>query len=126
MVQNEKQLAGVNSTKNGQPMRLRVLDLPTPPELAKAVKDYCKKHCIWRKKHISWVEEELKLQYHFGGQHVAYLTTDNGLVIVAAGNYESEEFEQQRAVLSAEERRRAVIYPVSPWDMSPSFPSSPV
>src|ERR1700733_10882604 len=110
MLQNEKQQAAADTAKDTQPMRLRVLELPTPPELAKEIKDYCHEHGIWDRKGVRMIEEELKLQYHFGGKHVACLVRNHEVIIVAVGDYQSEEYKSQLARLSPKDRRSITQY----------------
>jgi hypothetical protein len=73
------------------------------------------------------VEREIKLQVFFGGRDVAYLPTRRGLVIVAAGDMTSPEFEQALNTLSRAERQTTTIYSPDPWNTSTSsilIPSS--
>ena len=41
-----------------------------PPEVAEEARRYCKKLGLWRRRYIQDVEDELRLQYYFGGQAV--------------------------------------------------------
>ncbi len=92
----------------GQPMRVKLRELPTPPEVAEEVKKNCR-GWFWRRKDVREVEEELKLQYYFGGHAVSYFGTKEGLVIVAAGVRDSDAYDQLLSFLTPEERSRTVL-----------------
>jgi hypothetical protein len=93
----------------GQPMRVKVRALPTPPEVAEEVKKSCRRVGFWRRKYVQQVEDELKLQYYFGGQAVSYLYTREGLVVVAAGDRNSDAYDRLLSFLPPEERRQAIL-----------------
>jgi hypothetical protein len=100
----------------GKPLWVVLRGLPTPPEVAQAVQRRCRQLGLWRRKYVQEVEDELKFQYYYGGQYVAYLRTDEGPVVVAAGRLESEAFGHQLDALSPE-NRRAIHYNVpSVWN----------
>lgn len=88
------------------PVKLR--ELPTPPEIAEEVRKRCMQLGIWGRKNVQRVEDELKLQYYFGGKYVAYFRSDQGPVIVAAGRSDSEEVGRQLDALSREERQKLI------------------
>src|SRR5438552_3002210 len=48
-------------------LRVCLRDLPTPPELAEDIERLAKKRGYWRKKDQRELEEELKLQFYYGG-----------------------------------------------------------
>src|SRR5262245_43706981 len=98
------------------PMRVKVRDLPTPPELAAEAKRYCKQLGTCWRKDVLEAEDELKVQYYFGGQAVSYLRTKEGPVIVAAGYRDSDAYDQLLAFLPAEERRRVILDFPSKWN----------
>jgi hypothetical protein len=100
----------------GRPMRQRLRDLATTPEVAEEIRRYCKHLGLSRKKSREWVEEDLKLQYYFGGRYVGYLETEEGKVIVAAGRLDSEEFGRQLDAVSPEERRKVKLFQPFVWD----------
>jgi hypothetical protein len=62
------------------------------------------------------IEEDIKLQYHFGGQDVAYLPTVHGLMIVAAGSMQSDAFASALAALDPAERRHVTLYSPDVWN----------
>ncbi len=100
----------------GQPLRLKLRALPTPPEVAEELKKHCQRLGLWRRKYAQQAEDTLKLQYYFGGQAVAYLPTKDGPVIVAAGEQYSEAYVQLFAFLTPEERQQAIRDFPSRWN----------
>src|SRR5437588_6445449 len=94
---------------NDRPPRRRLRDLELPPEVAAAVREACTKHGWYSKIARQQTEDDAKLQHFFGGQDVAYMSTPEGLVIIAAGRMDSDEFRQALAALSREERCRVVL-----------------
>lgn len=99
--------------KTTLPVKLR--ELPTPAEVAVEVDRYCKKLGLTRKRYRQGVEDDLKLQYYFGGQYVGFLRTDEGPVVVASGQLESEEFDRQLDALPPEKRRCIILEPAFRW-----------
>ncbi len=93
-------------------------DMKLPPELQKVVEDTCKEWKCRKPAARLDVEEDIKLQHFFGGQAVAYVTTPQGLLIVATGELGTEDFSAQLALLSREERRQVTIYSPSIWNES--------
>jgi hypothetical protein len=87
-------------------MRIKLRELPMPPEVAEEARRYCKKLGLWRKRYIQDVEDELRLQYYFGGQTVVYLRSKDGPIVVAAGRVEDEAFGRQLDALPPGERRQ--------------------
>jgi hypothetical protein len=98
------------------PTRVKLRDLPMPAEVAQAVTRHCQKLGLWRRKYVRQVEEELKLQYHFGGQYVACLPSGEGPVVVAVGSPGSEEFGRQLDALPLEERRQVTYLVPTIWN----------
>ena len=99
------------------PVSLDSLELP--PELKKYVEDLYRRERvrpIFRKD----IERELKLQAYFGGQDVAYMPKGGDLLVVAAGDMNSEAFDRALAALSREERRQVTLYFPSRWNGSES------
>ena len=113
------------SIAEGQPMRVKVRELPMPPEVAERVKKCCKKLGFWRRRYVAEVEDELQLQYHFGGQYVGILRSKEGPIIVAAGILD-EAFDLQLASLPPPERQEVMLYPVDRWNDSMSLILSPL
>ena len=64
------------------------------------------------------VQDELLLQYYFGGQYVAFLPTREGPLVMAAGPLASAAFDQQLAAVSPQERQRVILEAVDPWNVT--------
>jgi hypothetical protein len=93
--------------------------LELPPEQKKYVEDLYRRERIrpiFRKD----IERELKLQAYFGGQDVAYMPKGGDLLVVAAGDMNSEAFDRALAALSREERRQVTLYFPSRWNETES------
>jgi hypothetical protein len=58
--------------------RVRLRDLPMPPEVIEEAKKWCKKNRRDRRN----TEEELQLQYYFGGQAIYVVRTKDGSVVI--------------------------------------------
>ena len=97
-------------------MRIKLRELPMPPEAAERTRRYCKKLGLWRRKYIQPIEDEAKLSYYFGGQCVVTLRSKDGPIIVAAGREESEAFERQFDALSPEERQQTCTWYPAGWN----------
>lgn len=95
---------------NDRPPRRRLRDLELPPAVAAEIRETCARHGWYSKIARRDTEEEVKLQYFFGGQDVAYLSTAEDMIIIAAGRLESDEFRQALDALSREERCHTVLY----------------
>ncbi len=65
--------AGLDAAK-----RVRLDDLPIPPELERDIQALCKRSS-WRRREA---ERQLKMQYYFGGHSVYEVRTPNGPVII--------------------------------------------
>src|SRR5262249_30729169 len=61
-----------------QPQRVRLRDLPTPPEVIQEAKQLCTRYG-WN---LRDTEEQLKIQYYYGGQSIYVLRTPKGPVII--------------------------------------------
>jgi hypothetical protein len=105
----------------GEPMRIKLRELPMPLEVAEETRRYCKKLGLWRRRSVQLAEDEAKLQYYFGGQAVVTLRSKEGPIIVAAGRVESETFGRQLDALPAAERRQVSYSFPSVWN-DPSTP----
>jgi hypothetical protein len=101
-----------------KPMRQWLKDLPTPPEVVERATKRRKQLGLifWKRYWQDKIEEELKLQYYYGGQWVAYLPRKEGLLIVGAGYNLDEIFDQQLACLEPSERREKILIAVDPWN----------
>lgn len=100
--------------EEGLPLRQRLADLPMPPEVAEAAKRHCKLLGAFWARQKRRIEDELKLQYYFGGNWVAYLCTREGIVVLAAAErLDDLSFDRHSPEWTPEERRDATLYRVS-------------
>jgi hypothetical protein len=99
-----------------EPQRVRLRDLPTPPEVIEEVEQWCQKYRLGGKKHRQEAEEQFKLQYYFGGRAIYTLPTPEGLVVIPiTGRYRG--MPGLRYILfTSEERSRACHTVPSPWN----------
>lgn len=93
----------------------RLDDLPTPPEVVACARAYKKKLGLVGAKVLKEIEDEMKLQYYYGGWYVRYLTTEQGVMVVALLSGDEEEYARQVQALSPEDRQRSVVDVPSPW-----------
>lgn len=106
-------------------MRVRVRDLPTPPEVQERIDRKCKRLSLGRGKYRRMVEEELKLSYYFGGRWIAVLRTPDGPIVVAVTNdLASDSFTAQLACLGPVEQRERVLDLPSAWNNDVAMISS--
>ena len=90
-----------------KPLRQPIRDLPLPPQVGDEAMRYCKRLGVRRAKERHEVEEQMKLQHYYGGTWIAFLDTNEGVVVVAAAHSLSDPlFDRQLAFLTHEERRR--------------------
>jgi hypothetical protein len=95
-------------------VRQRLRDLPTPPEVAAEARRFRKKQG-WGQP-LSAIEDELKLQYYYGGQCIRCLFGKDGPIIVALYRGDDEDYRNQEQALSAEEKQKAVVLVPSVWN----------
>jgi hypothetical protein len=95
------------------PQRLR--DLPTPPNVAAEALRFRKKQG-WSAQPLSAIEDELKLQYYYGGQYIRCLFGKDGPIIVAIYRGDDEDYRNQVQALSAQERQEAVVVFPGRWN----------
>lgn len=100
----------------GEPMRIKLRELPLPPEVTEEVRRYCKKLGLSRRRSVQEVEDEARLSYYFGGQYVTYLKSKAGPVVVAAGRQASDAYQRQLNALTPAERREAVSWVPPVWN----------
>jgi hypothetical protein len=98
-----------------KPLRQRLRDLPVPAEVAERARERCRELGIWWAYQKQWILDRLLLQWHYGGRYVKYLPTEEGPVILAAGDLD-ETFDRQLAFVSPEDRRAALLDYIDPWD----------
>jgi hypothetical protein len=101
--------------QQGQPLNVRLRDLPTPSEIAHRVRHATATVWLGRGHRAAEMEDRLKLAYYFAGLHVAYLPSPGGIVIVGAAPT-PEEIAPQLAALSSQERGQVVRVSPGPWE----------
>ncbi|HMC65571.1 MAG TPA: hypothetical protein VKI65_11590, partial [Gemmataceae bacterium] len=94
--------------KPPQPQALR--DLATPPELAEVIADARARY----PHDPRWIDEELKLQYYYGGLEVLCAETPEGREVLAAGS--PEEVGNVLRSVSREQWNRVMILSPAPWN----------
>jgi hypothetical protein len=122
---HEEEVPGANmppEAARGEPMRIKLRELPMPEEAAARVRRHCKNLGFWRRRYIQGVEDQVKLSYYFGGLAVVTVPSKDGPVIIAAGRPESEEFGRQLNALSPEERRQRCCWYPGMWQGPTSGP----
>jgi hypothetical protein len=102
-------------------VRIRLRDLPTPPEVAEAVEEVCRTHGFRKARHRQRIEDDLKYCFYFGGVNTAVLPTPEGRIIVAVGDLRTEQFGRQLEQLSPEERTKRFIFWAPAWDDNSSY-----
>jgi hypothetical protein len=90
-------------------------DLETSEELEQAVRLICEKLGVRSGAERRRIEEDLKLQYHFGGQDVACLPSEQGRILIAAGQIGNEAFTKVLESLDPQQRRRLIFCSPLPW-----------
>ncbi len=95
-----------------KPQRVRLNELPTPPEVVAEAKECCRKYG-WQQR---GVEEELKLQYYFGGQSIYLLRTPEGLVVIPIEERYKGTPGLRDLLLTPAEKYQAVRDCPSPWN----------
>jgi hypothetical protein len=98
------------------PTRVVLKDLETPPALAEAIEEACKHFGFRSPRDRLYIEEELKLQYYYGGRDVACIETGDGRAILAAGTPYIENWPNALEGLEPDERRKVAILTPEPWD----------
>jgi hypothetical protein len=91
-------------------------DLPTPPEVAAAARESYAQRWRWGGKSLATVEEELKLQFYFGGLCVDYLRTPRGIVVLAAGRCGTSEYQKQLDAIPPDLRPRVIVMIPPRWN----------
>jgi hypothetical protein len=103
------------SPPEGLPARVRLCDLPTPPEVVEEAARWCKKYGWQGKKSRQEVEEQLKLQFHYGGQSVYVLRTPEGAVIIPIEERYKDTPDLRYVLLTPEERPHASLEVPPRW-----------
>jgi hypothetical protein len=100
----------------GQPfVRQRLRDLPTPPEVAAEARRIRKKQG-WGAQRLCEIEDQLKLQYYYGGQYLRCLFGREGPIVVVIYRGDDEDYRNQVEALSPQERQKAVIVMPARWN----------
>src|SRR5262245_12724207 len=106
----------INARAEGVPLsnvsgltRVLLKDLETPPALAEAIQQACKQFGFRSVRDQLYVEEELKLQFYYGGRDVACIETDQGRAVLKAGTPYIEDWPQVLDGLDADHRHKVMI-----------------
>ncbi len=92
------------------PVPVRLATLPTPPEVAAEARRFCAKWRPWGgRKSLAEVEEDLKLQFYFGGKCINYVRGAEGLVVLAAGRAGTSDYQQQLDAIPAHLRPNLIF-----------------
>jgi hypothetical protein len=100
--------------KPGQRCYVRELELT--PDLRHEIETYCRLQRCRKARDRQWVEDEMKLQYYFGGLDIAYLVTPDGPAVVAAGTFGDQDFVRALDAASPGDRRAVIFYCPHPWN----------
>src|SRR5947209_15594513 len=96
--------------------RVRLRDLPTPAELIEAAEHLCTQYHWWGKKRRQEVEEELKLQYYFGGQAIYVMSSAEGTIVIPIPECYHGTPGLRYLLFTPEERQRVCSTVPSPWN----------
>lgn len=100
----------------GEPLRIKLRELPMPSEVAARARRRCKELGLRLRRSVQELEDELQFQYYFGGQYIGYLKSKHGPIIVAAGRLASESFRSQLDAVPFEERRKVIKWLPPVWN----------
>ncbi len=104
--------------------RIWLRDLPLPAEAVPHVEEYCRRFWFWERSEARRrVEEDLKLQYYFGGHCVYYLATPKGIMVIQLDDLQEGAYRRLRDALPAEERDQLIMLPVEKWNAEAHLPS---
>jgi hypothetical protein len=92
-----------------RPQRQRLGDLPVSAEVAEEAHRQCQKLGLWRLQDKQEIEEELKLQYYYGGQAVYLLHTPAGQVVIPIDEHYKDTPDLRYLLFTPEERPEAVL-----------------
>lgn len=96
-------------------VRVRLCDLATPSEVSDDADQWCKKYGWGGNRRRREVEEQLKLQYYFGGQAVYLLDTADGPIVIAIAEHEQNTPDLRYVLLTDEERPHACLTVPPRW-----------
>jgi|GEM_PF-4668627 len=91
--------------------RVRLHDLSTPPEVVAETERCCQRYG-WKRQQV---EEELKLQYYYGGQAIYVLPTSEGPVVVPITERYKNTPDLRHILFTPEERSLACLEIPSRW-----------
>ena len=97
------------SSGEGESDRVRLNDLPTPPEVLEEVERWCAKHGRRGREGKRAVEEKFKLQFHFGGRAIYLLNTPEGSVVLPIAERHRNTPDLRYVLLTADERPGACL-----------------
>jgi hypothetical protein len=97
------------SSRAGKAERVRLRDLPTPAEVAAEAERWCKKYGSRGQKGRREMEEQLKLQYYYGGQPVYIVRTPDGPVVIPIPDRYKDTPDLRHVLLTPEERPHACL-----------------
>lgn len=98
------------------PRRVFLKELDVPSEVQEVAQEFCERQGIRHPRDRTRIEEELKLQFHYGGQTVVCLETPLGRQVIGGGVPGSGDLRRAIGKLSREEREKAVVISVEPWN----------
>ena len=107
---------GFSITTPARSMRLLLKDLETPPALAAAIQEASKLFGFRAARDRLYIEEEIKLQYYYGGRDVACIETPDGRALVAIGTPYIENWPQILDSLNPDQRHKVAILTPEPWN----------
>jgi hypothetical protein len=106
------QLTPVSSSLQAEkPERVRLSDLSTPPEVVAETERCCQRYG-WKRQQV---EEELKLQYYYGGQAIYVLRTSEGPIVIPITERYKDTPDLRHILFTPEERSLACLEIPSRW-----------
>lgn len=99
------------ASKEKSPERVRLRDLPTPPEVLDEAERCCNRFA-WNRQEVV---DQLKLQYYYGGQVIYRVRSAEGPVIVPVPERLRDTPDLRYVLLTPEERPSACLEVPSPW-----------
>ena len=100
---------------DGQALRIRLRDLPTPPEITEEANRYCKELGMGGRKDIQQAEDQMKLQYYYGGKAIYVVRAAEGPVVIPIEERHKDTPDLRYVLLTPEERPRACYEVPSRW-----------
>jgi hypothetical protein len=103
------------SPASSEPMRVRLRDLPIPPEVIEETERWCQKYGVRGAKRRREVEDQFKLQYYYGGQAAYVLDTLDGPVVIPVTERYKDTPGLRYVLLTPDERPRACLTVPPRW-----------